>query len=116
MLIKHKREAPIEGAPALIIRHLSLFGGRPRKQKVRKFSVSPPGPYAQHHTAVGVWFVLPRRRKSEYLNVVPDNLDWLTIEQDGKVIYDSRDEVPCDMVRWHASAAEWAGHDWGLDL
>jgi hypothetical protein len=43
--------------------------------------------------------------------VIPDNLRYLTIERNGMMLYDSREDVPCDMVKWEPTyqknKAQW---------
>jgi hypothetical protein len=46
------------------------------------------------------------------MNIVFDhNLDFVTIEQAGQVVYDSRADVPCDMAKFNQThqkhKAEW---------
>jgi hypothetical protein len=44
--------------------------------------------------------LLPKKRNLRGRQIVPDNREFYTIEQNGRVIYDSRTDVPCDMVEW----------------
>jgi hypothetical protein len=96
------RDTPIKGGRALIVQHCCVYGDLPTP--VRQFTVHPPKPYAQHPTEVLVSFIEPRRRNGAYYHVAPDNVRYLTIEQDGVIIYDSRSEVPCDMEQWKQSS------------
>ena len=53
----------------------------------------------------------PKARKLRGRQIVPDNRQFYTIEQNGRVFYDSRTDVPCDMVEWERlhqkSKAQW---------
>jgi hypothetical protein len=99
-----------QGENATIIQHCAAFGNL--KTRVRKFTVHDPKPHAQHATSVTVSFVKPRERRSYFFTMVPENYRYLTIERDGgEVLYDSRDDVPCDMAKWEPiyqkNKAEW---------
>jgi hypothetical protein len=99
-----------EGENATIIQHCAVFGNL--KTYARKFTVHDPKPRAQYATSVSVSFVEPRKRNSKGFTMVPDNLRYLTIERDGgEVLYDSRDDVPCDMAKfepiYQKHKAEW---------
>jgi hypothetical protein len=89
----------LEGEKALIVQHCAVAGRI--ETKARKFKVYEPRPYAQWQVAVRVWFVEPRMRNGRYFEVTPDDIRYMIIERDGRVLYDSRDEVPCDMAKWH---------------
>jgi hypothetical protein len=70
---------------------------------VRKFSVSEVSPYAQYDKSVLILFTEPRRRNSAYFKIVPDNLRFYTIEQNGQIVYDSRDDIPVDAAAFTES-------------
>ena len=47
-----------------------------------------------------VIFTEPRKRNSKHIRVDPDNIRYTTIESmDGSILYDSRDDIPCDMEK-----------------
>ncbi len=73
------------------------------ERKVRRFDVEDVRRYAQHDRTVTVMFVHPRERRSCFYTMKPDDTRYLTIEVDGQTVYDSRDDVPCDMEKWQAS-------------
>lgn len=56
-----------------------------------------------------ITYTEPRKRKGWLMNVVPDNISFVTIEADGSTVYDSRIDVPCDMDEWHATNARFKG-------
>jgi hypothetical protein len=86
------------GTKAIIIQHCATFGNI--KTPVRKFEVADPKPYAQYAQAIQISFVEPRRWA--YITIRSDNYRYATIEtEDGKVLYDSRVDVPCDMAKWN---------------
>ena len=93
---------------ATIIQHCAVFGQL--MTEVRWFKVCEPRRHAQHERAVYVNFIKPRKRVEAYYTIVPDNTRYLTIEdQWGKLLYDSRSEVPCDMEAWQKIRAEHGG-------
>jgi hypothetical protein len=57
--------------------------------------------------SVTVGFKKPRKRTAAFYTMVPDDIRYLEIEVDGKVVYDSRTEVPCDIEEWHATRARF---------
>jgi hypothetical protein len=93
------------GKRATIVQHCAIDGRRERA--VRKFEVEAPRPYAQYTASISVYCVEPRRRRGYFLRFDPDNLRYLTIEVDGKTVFDSRKYVLCDMEKWTATNAEW---------
>jgi len=90
--------ARLHGEKATIIQHCSALGIL--KTEVRKFDVHEPKPYAQYPISVTVWFVEPRKRNRYYYTMTPDGIRFLTIECGGKVVYDSRTDIPIDMDKW----------------
>jgi hypothetical protein len=94
---------------ATIVTHCAVFGTN--RKDVREFHVRPPQPYAQYPVSVSISFVEPGKRTTYSYRVVPDNLAYRTIEQNGVVVYDSRNDVPCDMAKWRETyakhRAEW---------
>ena len=81
--------------PALIVQHCAVFGRL--ETPVRAYCIGEPERYAQHPVSVALFFIRPRKRTSASYTLVPDNLRYATVEVDGKVIYDTRKDVPCDM-------------------
>lgn len=55
------------GGKAVIVQHCAVFGRL--ETQVRKWSVSPPLPYAQYPVVVSVRFCKPRRRRGLYITV-----------------------------------------------
>ena len=94
----------LTGEKATIVQHCAVFGTL--KTEVRKLTIGTPRPYAQHRVSITISFVKPRERKWSSYTMTPDDLRYLTIEQDGKVLYDSRTDVPVDMEAWRARYAE----------
>ena len=91
------------------------------KKEVSKFSVAKPRPSGRFTT------LLISCTELDMVNVhgfEPTSAfgDFCIIEMDGKVIYDSRLEIPCDMTKWQArydeKRAEWlkrkARNEWQL--
>ncbi len=52
---------------------------------------------------VTVWFYEPRWQTPKGITLLADNGSYITIEQDQQVVYDSRQDVPCDMDAWLAN-------------
>jgi len=93
------------GEQALIVQHCAVAGRI--ETPVRRFSVLAVAPYAQHPCSVTVEFKEPHKRGSFVYTMVPDDTRYLTIEMAGRVVYDSRADVPCDMAAWHQAAARF---------
>jgi hypothetical protein len=54
-----------------------------------------------------VSFISRGKRTGAYLTIRKDDLRYLLIEADGEVLYDSRNEVPCNMAKWDATPARF---------
>ena len=94
-----------------IVQHCAVFGEL--RTCVREFEISEVKPYAQYPVSVNISFVEPRKRQWAYITITPDNLRYATIERGGDVLYDSREDVFCDMAQWTESNqqhAEWREH------
>jgi hypothetical protein len=76
------------------------FLGESHRTPVRAFRVSPL-PRFNGELAVGIPFVEPRKRKWRSYSVISRSKHFYTIEQDGAVIYDSRQDVPYDPTAWN---------------
>jgi len=92
-------------AKAVIVTHSAVFGRK--ETAVRAYCIDPVAPYAQYTKAVRVAFIKPNRRLLCCYDVKQDNLTFLTIEVGGLTVYDSRSEVPCDMLKWNATNEDW---------
>lgn len=100
----------ISGKRATIITHCSVMGTF--RTEVRTFSVCDPAPYAQYKVAVQIYYREPRQRRTWIISVTPPPADqrYVTIESpEGVELYDSRRDVPCDMEKWHETAARFPG-------
>ena len=76
----------------------------PRETLVRSFSVGDVRQdRAYDRPSVTVKFLEPRKRKWNSTYIPPTNLGYLTIESGGCTVYDSRDDVPCDMDYFNAA-------------
>jgi hypothetical protein len=83
---------------ATVVQHCAVFG--PLETPVRWVQTHEVRPYAQHPVAVYVTYIAPGKRTESYITIVPDNIRYCTIQAGGRVVWDSREEVPCDMVHW----------------
>jgi hypothetical protein len=88
----------LSGSTATITEHCAGFGRLTRA--VRKFSVSRVIPFAQYDKAVHVIFSEPKERREYSYTIVPDDILFLTIHVDGKIVYDSRNDVPLDAEKF----------------
>ena len=86
------------GDVGTIVTHCAVFGRK--VTPVRKFCVDEVRARPQYPCSVYVFFTAPRRRVQQAFLIVPDNLTYLTVEVDGREVYDSRIDVPCDMTKW----------------
>ena len=89
-----------EGEGAVVIIEHNFVGQR-YEAEARKFKVSDPGPGIDddgndYDKGVVIRYVRPGRRKWQRAYAVDDNMSFLTVEYKGRVIYDSRLDVPCD--------------------
>jgi hypothetical protein len=92
------------GNNALIVQHCAVFGRL--EAAARTFEVGPVKPYGESPCSVTVAFTRPKQRGRHTFTIVPDNRRYLTIEVAGKVVYDSRQDVPCDMVAWRETKSQ----------
>lgn len=113
-------EIQLSGENATLAFHCSVVGMMSRgdpvdtedfgvsKYSARKFSVCCPKPYAQHPVSVAVSWCLPRERKSKFRTIVPDGMEYCTVTApDGRVLYDSRTDIPVDMDAFAAELQRW---------
>jgi hypothetical protein len=78
----------------------------------RRVRIGQPSAYAQYPVSVSVSYVPPGKRNPWFMTAKPDNLTYFTVENEsGDVLYDTREEVPCDMAKFGATrerfAKEW---------
>ncbi len=97
-------ETRTENGPAVLVTYCSVFGRF--ETPVREYTVSEVKPHAQYDRSVSILYTKPGKRLSERVTVTPDNGRYQTIEKGGQVIYDSRTDVPCDMVKFTATDAK----------
>src|SRR5262245_32836749 len=90
---------------AVIIQHCAVMGRL--ETRVRTYAISDPRPMTRTQTGVNVSFMKPRHRRAAYYRILSDNLRYLTIEVAGQVVYDSRQDIPCDMGEWEATNARF---------
>jgi putative DNA primase/helicase len=88
--------------PAAIVHHSAVFGTW--ETPVRSFQLGEVGSYAQYDRAVHIRFIEPRKRQRSGIWVYNDDADYVTIEDEGEVLYDSRADVPCDQAKWDEKA------------
>jgi hypothetical protein len=75
---------------------------------VRTYNVGPVQPRAQYPCTVSVECTEPGKRRRFFYTMEPTSDRYLTIEVGGRVVYDSRADVPCDMEEWAKIAAQFA--------
>ena len=97
----------LSGDDAIVYFHSSVFGVS--QKPVRKFTVGKPKPYAQYPVSVNVSFVEPKKRSWLYVTATPNSPQFVTVEADGKTVYDSRQDVPIDMDHWHDTYRQHVG-------
>jgi hypothetical protein len=93
----------VHDGPATLVQHCAVYGRL--ETPVRWFEVGEVRPYAQHPVSVDVTFIKPRKRTRAYYTIKPENYRYLTAEVGGRVVYDSRADVPCDMAKWEETRA-----------
>jgi hypothetical protein len=87
--------AQMTGGEARILVQDALDGGGAWERVAQSFRVGPVVPHAQHPQSVTVSYVdpkRPRQRKPRGASfvVTPDNIRFVTIEAEGREVYDSR--------------------------
>jgi hypothetical protein len=79
--------------------HCAVFGRL--EDVVRKVQVADPKPDAQYSVSVTIGSVPKGRRRWFFVTMTPDDIRYCTVEDEsGRVLYDSRQDVPCDMAKW----------------
>lgn len=89
--------------PATLVQYSSVFPDVRLDDHVRSIEVKTQ-PHAQYPIAALIEFKKPRARRTRAIWINPDNATFAQIEQDGTVVYDTRQDVPCDMAEWTATA------------
>lgn len=70
------------------------------RRRIKAFRVSEPAPFVHYEIGVVVTFAVPRVRTEEGVTIVQDNRRYVTVEEAGRVVFDSRTAVPCNMDAW----------------
>jgi hypothetical protein len=86
---------------ASVIMH-SAFDGRVETE-VRAYRIDRPDPEATHQTKVRIVFIPKGKRRLNSFEVVQDNLRYATIAVNGEVVYDTRRDVPVNMLVWRTA-------------
>jgi len=108
------------GKNLMLVEHTSVIGivdrsrGIPpaaQQRPIREIRVSER---VQHGNSVVLSYTEPKKRVSRSVRVSPDNITYYTVEENGRTLYDTRDDVPCDMEQWQQTRArfeeQWAKH------
>src|SRR5262249_53283417 len=89
---------------ALLTYHDAL--AETRTHQIASFKAEKGGGH-KDNLHVFYWLKPGQRLKDRNLYwLQPDDYSYLTIEADGKLLYDSPEDVPCDMVEWERVRAE----------
>jgi hypothetical protein len=97
-----------KGHGATIVRHCPVRGNLETVAKsfkvsdVETLTIGSWHPADQHKVMqrVQVHFVEPRKRNWSCFTFDEGDLVYITVEHNGKVYYDSRQDVPCDMSQY----------------
>ena len=92
-----------------LVQHCGVFGRI--ETECRWAHVGAVERYAQYERAVCISFCKPRQRRWCFIHIVSNDVRYATLEQNGRVVYDSRTDVPCDMEKWEATRKEWIGRE-----
>jgi hypothetical protein len=93
----------ITGGSAVLTRHCSAFGTW--RRRVQEYRVDyPDQAAAQHPVSVTIGFLEPRKRQLNYVTITPGTR-YCTIEEAGRLVYDTRTDVPCDMAEFEKERA-----------
>jgi len=102
------------GENATLVTYSAVFGQK--EEQLRKFEVGEIEKYAQHDVSVTIRGLSPGKRKWWLIRLVPDDTKYAIIyDQRNVAIYDSREDVPCDMEKWKASKSEM-DHRFGKEV
>jgi hypothetical protein len=93
------------GGPATIVEHCAVSGER--RRAVQWWRVGEVKPYGQYDRSVAVNFFEPGSSRKKHFTVAPDHNRYVTVIVEGQVVYDSRNDVPCDMAKWEETAARY---------
>jgi hypothetical protein len=97
----------LKGRAAVITTHCAVFGTW--SETVREFQVSQVRPHDQYPISVSIDFVEPKKRRGRSAVTRPDNIRYRTIEVAGRIVYDTRTDVPCDMAEFEKTLAKTGG-------
>jgi hypothetical protein len=74
------------------------------------FSVSTVKPSAEYDCSVRIAFIELHTSDTKSLRVYPTNGQYATVEVAGKVVYDSRADIPCNMTLFNSSRTRFDDH------
>ncbi len=79
-----------------------------RARPLQRFKIGQPENYAQYTVSVRISWMQPRKRTWMHCVATPDSLQYYTVEsQTGPILYDSRQDVTCDMVAFDATRQQF---------
>ena len=95
----------IQGENATLVTYSAVFGQK--EEQLRKFEVGEIEKYAQYDVSITIRGLNPGKRKWWCILLVPDDTKYAIIyDQKNVAVYDSREDVPCDMEKWKATKNE----------
>jgi hypothetical protein len=94
-------------APGKIVQHCAVSGRTEIEFLTASWDISR---YARCERAVMIFF-RPKSRKNRgrHIVITPAALRYAQVKVDGKVVYDTRQDVPCDMAAWREQAERMRG-------
>jgi hypothetical protein len=75
---------------------------------IRDYDFDIMEPYAQYDKALCVKYVEPKKRRWKCFTITPGNLSYVLIEDDHLTLFDSRDIIECDMVKFNETQARFS--------
>jgi predicted alpha/beta hydrolase family esterase len=92
-----------------MIQHCAVYGDL--TTVIRHWETEPSTD--NREKAMLVIFTEPRKQRAKYIQMNADNIRYTTIEsiEDGSVLYDSRNDIPCDMEKWQETRQRFSKHD-----
>ena len=99
----------LAGDHGVVVQHCAVFGRL--ETPVGRYRVGRPRTDARHPTSVVVVFLDPRTARRATVTAWTDSRRYLTIETGGRVVYDSRRDVTCDMAAWTATRRAHAARE-----
>ena len=89
-----------KGTDSIIVKHSVKEGTR--EIFVRTYEMLISQSIGHYEMVLVLRHKAPRERHWRYMYAIPCGYAYLTVEKEGKIVYDSRSEIPCNMEQFKA--------------